>query len=306
MARKQSVRLYRDLAGREEPEARQVRAPTPRAGPRLVGLVEEPQEPKVGRPPIHDRAMTEAERKRRQRKLAPAKRTIQEILTLIREQMTDDQTGGAFGPGRYMKDAEPGKGLLVTGGYTGGKLSLIDAHQNPGWDGEKSTFSLPNRPAGASPDSETESEPTWSAPRCSASFSDEWNRRQKEIMWERIEDALMFETTICLLCDWSSLSPADTEIYEHLKSHRYVRHLEKALEEIGLGGVAIITEPRCIVCGRSDTEHIRLCELTPEDREFNGRCKLEIFQDAGIQPRRMTENERNHRRAVREVRSLIS
>lgn len=184
---KKSKRLYHGLAGREEPEPGPPAPSVPAAGPRLAGREIEPlppqekKEEKSGRPPIHGRAMTAAERKRRQRELAPRmapiKRIIAEIKKLIREQKIDDRTLAVIvemvreqksedsiikllkligeqykddrrkhkGQGFFMKDAPNRTGGLVTGGYNGAKLALIDAYQNPGWDGEESTFAIPTK-----------------------------------------------------------------------------------------------------------------------------------------------------------------
>ena len=65
-----------------------------------------PPKRRRGRPPLGDKSLTAAERKRRSRELEP----------LIREQKTDDATGGVHGPGKFLTDADPGKGLLISGG----------------------------------------------------------------------------------------------------------------------------------------------------------------------------------------------
>lgn len=141
----------------------------------------EPKKTRRGRPPIKGEAMSSAERKRRERareralkpirpiikelekirgkvsyrvwvelismvKLSIRQRrdengTLMELLKQIRSQIKDDRAKHRP-QGWFMKDAPPGKGLLLTGEYTGEKLALIDAYQNPGWDGERSTFGL--------------------------------------------------------------------------------------------------------------------------------------------------------------------
>ncbi len=140
-----------------------------------------PEKPKKkrGRPPKGATAMIDAERKRKERARARALEPIRpiikvlekirgkvsqqvwmellirvkfhirqgqdrhalELLKQIYSQIKDDKAKS--GPqGWFLKDAPPGKGLLLTGEYTGEKLALIDAYQNPGWDGEKSAFGL--------------------------------------------------------------------------------------------------------------------------------------------------------------------
>jgi hypothetical protein len=66
-----------------------------------------------GRRPLGARAMTPAERKAKER--AEDKRS-QTLEVLVKVQKTDDITGGAYGPGRTMKDAPSKKGLILTGG----------------------------------------------------------------------------------------------------------------------------------------------------------------------------------------------
>jgi hypothetical protein len=133
------------------------RNPVKRAGPRLVGLPYEPDEAvavaepepeavpekrKRGRPPKGDKAMTAAERQRRSRELEP----------LIREQKTDDATGGVHGPGKFMKDAPPGKGLLISGDDSiGPKIDtpISTGHSDTGsdavrWDDEETDYTFQN------------------------------------------------------------------------------------------------------------------------------------------------------------------
>jgi len=331
----------------------QRKRPVIRVGPRLAGLP--PDEPaqapavavlepkpapvveslpkKRGRPPKGDKAATSAERKR-------ASRTNAEIERLIREQAVDDHTGGAYGPGRFMTDADKGKGEVVTGGYDSSKLESVDAAHFPGWDGEGSTFVRPVRPPGAGTDSdeldigEVEHDPrpdnlrrettekdallneremtkpatlegltesveiessTFEGKKYSAAFNHEWDNSIKEREWDSILDMLMFEAHVCKVCNWSSLTATNSEAHQHARDC----HPSEYPEDI------IRVERRCIVCDRPDQHHIRDCELTKEDREFNKGCDLEIFKMAGYAKRKMTELDKAHRKAVRTARQVL-
>jgi len=288
---------------------------------------------KRGRPPKGDKAATSAERKR-------ASRTNAEIERMIKEQAVDDHTGGAYGPGRFMTDADKGKGELVTGAYNSAKLETVFAAHLPGWDGEESTFVRPVRPSGAGADSdeldigEVEHDPrpddlrrettekdallneremtkpatleglsesveiessAFEGKKYSAAFNHEWDNSIKEREWGSILDMLMFEVHVCASCDWSSLTTTDVEAHQHARD----RHPSEYPEDI------IRVERRCIVCDRPDQHHIRDCELTKEDREFNRYCEQEIFKMAGIQERKTTELDEAHRKAVRTARRVM-
>ena len=77
----------------------------------------------------------------------------------------------AHGPGRYIKDADQGKGLLVTGGYDFAKLEAVDAQHNR-------PLRNPSRgkPSGAGPDIEAEMKfgQQFFTGRYTASFNHSW------------------------------------------------------------------------------------------------------------------------------------
>ncbi|HXJ11034.1 MAG TPA: hypothetical protein VNH19_02085 [Candidatus Limnocylindrales bacterium] len=293
----------------------------------------EPVRKKGGRPPLGDKPMTATERKR-------ASRTNAEIERIIKEQAVDDHTGGAYGPGRFMTDAEKGKGELVTGGYNSAKIESVDAAHFPGWDGEESTFARRTKPPGAGSDSdeleasEVEHDPrpdtvrreitekdaqlnereiskpatleglaesveiessAFEGNKYSAAFNHEWDNSIKEREWDSILGMLMFETHVCASCDWFSLTVTDDQAHQHARDSHPNEHPEDIIR----------TELRCIVCDRSDRNHIRDCELTKEDREFNKDCDAEIFKLAGRQKRKMTDLDKTHRKAVRTARRVL-
>jgi hypothetical protein len=310
------------------------RKPQQRAigAPRLVGRYDPPEpeiavidsapEPppplkkKIGRPTKHAVAMTDAQRKQLQRKQAVIDEILHEILV-------DHRSGGAYGPGRYIKDADQGKGLLVTGGYDSAKLEAVDAQHNR-------PLRNPSRgkPSGAGPDIEAEAKfgEQFFTGRYTASFNHSWDLYEEEIEWKRILDRMMVETTVCMLCPWNgqnacaNLIATAEEIHEHEKMHPVVARQEG---ECPLGcalshkhertrpfvrweGEAItMEEPRCCVCGLPGTKHIRACELTPDEKEHNENCKLDLFKQAGVQPKKMSKMDTDHRRAIKAIRKVL-
>jgi hypothetical protein len=259
-----------------------------------------PPPKKMGRPPKGAVAMTPAERKQRQRSKAAVDAMLA-ALTL--EQAADRKTGG-YGKGWFIKDADTGKGEIRTGGYGSKEVDAMDARHNPGWDGEKSTFTLPSKPSGAGADDEMKFGEQFFRGKYTATFNHSWDLRSEEIKWDRpnwngktILGSMMVDTTVCLLCDWHGNNFIATagEIHEHEKTH------DTEVE------VVIQNEPRCIVCCQPGTEHIRECELTTEDRKHNKTCNtdLEIFKHWGPQPRKMADLDKEHRRVVRAVRKAM-
>jgi hypothetical protein len=145
------------LVGRYDPPEPQVS---------VIDSAPEPPPPKkkIGRPTKHAVAMTDARRKQLQRKQAVIDEILHEILV-------DHRSGGAYGPGRYIKDADQGKGLLVTGGYDFAKLEAVDAQHNR-------PLRNPSRgkPSGAGPDIEAEMKfgEQFFTGRYTASFNHSW------------------------------------------------------------------------------------------------------------------------------------
>jgi hypothetical protein len=309
------------------------RKPQQRAigAPRLVGRYDPPEpeitvidsapEPppppkkKIGRPTKHAVAMTDAQRKQLQRKRAVIDEILHEILV-------DHRSGGAYGPGRYIKDADQGKGLLVTGGYDSAKLEAVDAqHNRPLLNPSR------GKPSGAGPDIEAEMKfgEQFFTGRYTASFNHSWDLYEEQIEWKRILDRMMVETTVCLLCPWNgqnteNLVATAEEIHEHEKMHPSVprqegdcvlgcalsHQHERTRPLVRQEGEAItMDELRCCVCGFPGTDHILECELTSEEKEHNENCKLDLFKQAGIQPKKMSEMDTDHRRAIKAIRKVL-
>ena len=288
---------------------------------------------KGGRPPKGDKPMTAAERKR-------ASRTNAEIERMIREQAVDDHTGGAYGPGRFMTDADKGKGELVTGGYNSAKIESVDAAHFPGWNGEESTFVRRTKRPGAGSDSDE------------LDISEvEHDPRPDDIKREITEkDALLNEREMAKPATLQGLTESveiESSAFEGNKYSAAFNHeWDNAIREREWDSILdllmfeahvctscdwfsltvtddqahqhardchpneypediIRTELRCVVCDRPDRNHIRDCERAREDREFNKDCDLEIFKMAGRKKRKMTDLDKAHRKAIRTARQVL-
>jgi hypothetical protein len=242
-----------------------------------------PLKKKIGRPPKGAVAMTPAQRQER-------KRHKDEIDVLVRQQGADRFTGG-YGKGWFIKYADKSKGELITGGYDSAKCEAVDAaHQ---LDGTRRVQS-----SGAGSDSDVRDRPVFfDVKKYSADFTHRWDLQQEEEEWKRILAALMVRKMVCLVCDCvigahpDLATPEETE--EHLRTHPQE-------------GEATI-ELRCAVCDEADTDHIRECELTLEDKKHNRNCKeLEDSSLAGwARPRKMSGTDKAHRTTVSRVRKAL-
>jgi hypothetical protein len=249
-----------------------------------------PPKKKMGRPPKGAVSMTPAERKQRQRN---HQRNKAEVDALIRQHLVDRATGGR-GAGMFMKDAPAGKGLISTGGFDSAKLDFIIAKQ----DGLGTREQLRSKSSGAGSESNMHERSVYfDVRKYSAVFNQSWDLQQNEEEWRRILEVLMVAKTICVVCGEvigasSGLATAE-ESDEHLRTH--------PLQE----DEATRNELRCAVCDAAGTNHIHECELSKEDRKYNGNCKSEIFQQAGKQPRKMSKDDKAHRSVVRKLRSVL-
>jgi hypothetical protein len=148
----------------------------------------------------------------------------------------------------------------------------------------------------------------------SADFTHRWDLQQEEEEWKFILERLMVKKTVCLAChDVIGSSPGlatTEEVDEHLRTHRtttteeFDEHLRTHPLQEGELSRYKVDELRCAVCDEADTNHILECEFTPEDRKHNECCREEeLFKQAGIQPRKMSEMDKAHRSAVKRVRA---
>jgi hypothetical protein len=294
---------------RKPPQVRAIGAPRLAGRPYDGPIALEPEiipapEPvkKMGRPPKHGVAMTPAQRQANKRRKA-------EVDALIHVQGIDDATDGAYG-GRYIKDAPKGMGELVSGGYNSEKLEAVDAAYKNNTRRVQSS--------GAGSNSDMQDRPVFfDVKKYSADFTHRWNLQQEEREWKFILERVMIKKTVCLACDdvigsHPGLATIE-EIDEHFRIHRIATgsteefdeyHKTHPLQESERRKYTV-NEFRCAVCDEADTDHIRECEFTPEDRKHNRACKLDIFKQAGIPQKKMSGDERAHRSTIRRVRAAL-